>query len=498
MEDELLETYSHWINGAYHESSGREWMDTMDPYSGQAWAKIPLGVAADADLAVSAAKKAMTSGAWASMSATQRGKIMRRIGDLTLQHADRLAELEVRDNGKLLAEMRGAINNVAEIWYYYAGLADKIQGAVMPIEKSGMIGLTQREPIGVVLALTAWNAPLNFLALKCAPAIAAGCAVVVKPSEFSSVSSLFFASLTQEAGLPDGVLNVVTGLGQSIGAPLVEHPDVAMITFTGSDTTGAKVYEAAARHMKRVALELGGKSPNIVFADADLDLAVAGAVSGIFGGGGQMCTAGSRLLVQNSILESFTDRLVSSARSIKLGDPMDPTTQMGPMSTTPQYHKVLEYIDIAYQDGARCVLGGKPASGPGIQGGQFVEPTIFVDVSNAMRIAREEVFGPVLSVIGFEDEAQAIAIANDTPYGLAAGVWTRDTGRVFRMAKALEVGTVWGNTYRTYSYMMPFGGMKKSGIGREMGIEAVEEFLETKSVMISIADAAPQNNFIPR
>lgn len=493
-----METYSHWIRGAYQEPSGREWMETFNPYSGEAWAKIPLGVSADADQAVAAARQAMRSGPWSTMSATQRGKIMRRIGDLTIEYAEQLAHLEVCDNGKLLAEMRGAISNVAEIWYYYAGLADKIQGATMPIEKPGTVGLTLREPVGVVLALTAWNAPLNFLALKCAPALAAGCAVVVKPSEFSSVSSLFFASLTKQAGLPDGVLNVVTGLGPDIGAPLVEHPDVAMVTFTGSDTTGAKVYQTAARHMKRVALELGGKSPNIVFADADLDAAVAGAVSGIFGGGGQMCTAGSRLLVQNSILESFTERLVASARSIKLGDPMEPSTQMGPMSTTPQYQKVLDYIKIAHEDGARCVLGGKPASGPGIQGGQFVEPTIFVGVSNTMRIAREEVFGPVLSVIGFEDEAEAIAIANDTPYGLAAGVWTRDTGRVFRMAKALDVGTVWGNTYRTYSYMMPFGGMKKSGIGREMGIEAVEEFLETKSVMVSIADAAPQNNFIPR
>ncbi len=330
------------------------------------------------------------------------------------------------------------------------------------------------------------------------PALAAGCAAVVKPSEYSSISSLEFAQLTRQAGLPDGVLNVVTGLGSDIGAPLVEHPDVAMVTFTGSDLTGTKVYETAARHMKRVALELGGKSPNIVFEDADLELAVAGAVSGIFGGGGQMCTAGSRLLVQSSILETFTERLLESARSVRLGNPMDPATQMGPMSTAPQYRKVLEYIEIALGEGAHCILGGKPATGPGLTGGQFVEPTIFVGVSNGMRIAQEEVFGPVLSVIAFEDEAEAISIANDIPYGLAAGVWTRDTGRLFRMSKALEVGTVWGNTYRTYSYMMPFGGMKRSGIGREMGIEAVDEFLETKSLMISIADARPGNNFIPR
>jgi aldehyde dehydrogenase (NAD+) len=309
---------------------------------------------------------------------------------------------------------------------------------------------------------------------------------------------LEFAALTKAAGLPDGVLNVVTGLGQDIGAPLVEHPDVSMVTFTGSDITGAKVYAAAARHMKRVTMELGGKSPNIVFADADLQLAVAGAISGIFGGGGQMCTAGSRLLVQNSIKDQFTKLLVEAARSVRVGDPMDSATQMGPMSTAPQYQKVLDYIQVAHADGARCILGGKPAQGPGIIGGQFVEPTIFTDVSNDMRIAQEEVFGPVLSIIGFDDEAQAVEIANDSLYGLAAGVWTQDVGKLFRVSKELKAGTVWGNTYRTYSYMMPFGGMKQSGIGRESGIEAINEYLETKSLMVSIAQSHPLNIFVPR
>lgn len=493
-----MKTYSHWIDGQFVEPSSRAWLDTIDPYQGEPWARIPSGNAADASAAVAAAKKAMSRGPWATMSATARGKILRRIGDMTLESIDRLAQLEVRDNGKLLAEMTGAVKNVAEIWYYYAGLADKVEGSVMPLEKAGMMGMTSKEPIGVVLALTAWNAPLNFLALKCAPALAAGCSVVIKPSEFSSVSSLEFAALTKAAGLPDGVLNVVTGLGQDIGAPLVEHPDVSMVTFTGSDITGAKVYAAAARHMKRVTMELGGKSPNIVFADADLELAVAGAISGIFGGGGQMCTAGSRLLVQNSIKDQFTKLLVEAARSVRVGDPMDSATQMGPMSTAPQYQKVLDYIQVAHADGARCILGGKPAQGPGIIGGQFVEPTIFTDVSNDMRIAQEEVFGPVLSIIGFDDEAQAVEIANDTLYGLAAGVWTQDVGKLFRVSKELKAGTVWGNTYRTYSYMMPFGGMKQSGIGRESGIEAINEYLETKSLMVSIAQSHPLNIFVPR
>jgi acyl-CoA reductase-like NAD-dependent aldehyde dehydrogenase len=321
---------------------------------------------------------------------------------------------------------------------------------------------------------------------------------VVKPSEFASASTLELAKLMSEAGLPDGVFNVVTGLGPEVGAALVENPDVAKIAFTGSDVTGKKIYETAARSMKRVALELGGKSPNIVFDDADLDLAAAGVVSGIFGAAGQMCSAGSRLLVHSSIKESFTEKLIELAATIRLGDPMDPNTNVGPIATPPQYEKVLQYIDIAHKDGARCVFGGKPATGPGLVGGQFVEPTIFVDVTNDMRIAQEEVFGPVLSIIEFSDEKEAVQIGNDVAYGLVAGVWTKSIGRALRMSKALHVGTVWINTYRTYSYMLPFGGTKHSGLGREHGIEAVDEFLETKSVVISTDDDAPTNAFVMR
>lgn len=490
--------YNMFIDGQSVGPAGGEWIESVDPYRGEAWAEIPRGGPEDAARAVAAATRAMTTGPWASMSATARGAILRRIGDLVARDADRLARVEVRDNGKLLAEMDGQLKAISEYWHYYAGLADKIEGAVVPVAKPDTLAYTLREPVGVVAALTAWNSPVMFATMKAAPALAAGCAVVVKPSEFASVSTLELAALVQEAGLPDGVFNVVTGYGQEVGAALVEHPDVAKVTFTGSDATGARIYEAAARGMKRVSLELGGKSPNIVFADADLDAAAAGAISGIFGAAGQMCIAGSRLLVQNSIREAFTQRLVDIASRIRLGDPMSPETNVGPITTPPQYQKVLHYIDVAKGEGARCILGGRPATGPGIRGGQFVEPTIFTDVRNSMRIAQEEVFGPVLSIIGFEDEAEAIAIGNDVAYGLVAGVWTQSIARATRMSRAMKVGTVWVNTYRAYSPMMPFGGRKGSGLGRESGIEAVHEYLETKSVFISTSDAPAADPFVMR
>ncbi len=491
-----MKTYQHFIDGQYVDPLGGEWIDTVNPYSGEAWARIPNGCERDVDRAVLAARRAMTEGPYAKMTPTQRGKLMLKLADLVAANAERLAQVEVRDNGKLYSEMKGQLDYHPEWWRYYGGLADKVEGAVMPIDKPDHFGFTTHEPIGVVGALTAWNSPLLFVAWKCAPAIAAGCAVVVKPSEFASASTLEFAALTREAGFPDGVFNVVTGLGASTGSALVDHPDVAKITFTGSDTTGARIYAQAAKTMKRVTLELGGKSPNIVFADCDLDKAAAGAISGIFAATGQTCIAGSRLLVQNSIREDFIERVAKLGATARRGDPMKPDTNIGPVTTPPQYRKILDYIDIARQEGARCILGGKPATDQ--PGGQFVEPTIFVDVTPQMRIAREEVFGPVLSVIGFEDEAEAIRIANDTIYGLAAGIWTENIGRAMRVSRAIKAGTVWVNTYRSISYMMPFGGMKHSGIGRESGIESIRGYLETKSTLISYAEGAPANPFVMR
>lgn len=493
-----MKNYSHFIDGKYVEPIGGKWIDSIDPYLGEPWARVPQGCARDVNAAVAAASRAMRSGPWSKMNATERGKLMLRLADLVAQNAERLAEMEVRDNGKLLAEMRGQLNYHPEWWRYFGGLADKIEGAVMPIDKPDMLAFTRQEPIGVVGVLTAWNSPLLFVAWKCAAAIAAGCAVVIKPSEFASVSTLEFAALTKEAGFPDGVFNVVAGLGTEAGSALVDHPDVAKITFTGSDATGARIYAQAAKSLKRVSLELGGKSPNIVFEDCDLDLAASGVISGIFAATGQTCIAGSRLLVQNSIREEFTQRVATLGASARKGNPMSPDTNIGPVTTPAQYKKVLDYLEIAKAEGARCILGGGPATSSELPGGQFVEPTIFVDVTPDMRIAREEVFGPVLSIIGFDDEVEAIELANNTIYGLAAGIWTTNIGRAMRVSAALKAGTVWVNTYRMISYMMPFGGMKQSGIGRESGIDSIREFLETKSTWLSFSQNAPSNPFILR
>ena len=492
-----LTRYQMFIGGEWVDAASGENFDSDNPYTGQAWAAIPRGRADDADRAVQAAHKAFTSGEWPKLNATRRGALLRRLGDLIAEKSKFLAEIEVRDNGKLYAEMSAQTAYMAQWYYYFGGLADKIEGSVIPIDKPDTFNFTRHEPLGVVAMIIPWNSPLLLLAWKLAPALAAGNTVVVKPSEYTSASALEFMKLVDAAGFPPGVVNVVTGFGAEVGMPLVEHPKVAKVAFTGSDATGQKIYETAARGLKRVTMELGGKSPNIVFDDAHLDNAVKGVISGIFAATGQTCIAGSRLLVQRSIHDAFVEKLVAFAKTAKMGDPMSLDTQVGPVTNPPQFEKILKYLEIAKGEGAQAVLGGARASRPECGNGWFVEPTIFTGVNNAMRIAQEEVFGPVLSVIPFEDEEEAVAIGNDVVFGLAAGVWTQSMRRALQMSERLQAGTVWVNTYRAVSYLSPFGGYKRSGIGRESGQEMIREYLQTKSVWISTALEVP-NPFIMR
>ena len=489
--------YQMYIDGHFTDAASGRWFDSTNPFTGEVWGQIAQGDATDADRAVDAAHRAFTTGPWPQLTASQRGALMRTLGDLIARDARKLAETEVRDNGKLIAEMAGQLQYVPQWFYYFGGLADKMQGAVIPLDKKGYFNFTRLEALGVVVAITPWNSPLLLSAWKIAPALAAGCTIVLKPSEFTSASTLEFVKLVEEAGFPPGVVNVVTGFGTDVGAPLVEHPLVRKIAFTGSDTTGRAIGQLAARHLKHVSLELGGKSANIVFDDANLDDAVNGAVSGIFAATGQTCIAGSRLLLQASIHDQFIDRLIALASTARMGDPMRMDTQVGPITTRPQYDKVLRYIEIAKADGATLRLGGAPANRPECGSGWFIEPTIFSGVTNNMRIAQEEVFGPILSIIPFTDEDDAVAIANDSRFGLGAGVWTSDIGRAFRMSERIQAGTVWVNTYRTVSYMSPFGGYKDSGVGRENGMDAIREYLQVKSVWINTG-AATANPFTMR
>lgn len=490
-----MKKYEIYVDSTWGPSSSGEYFETENPYTGKPWALIPKCNAEDVDRAVKTAFDAYDSGPWAEMTATNRGALLRKLGDLIAENAELLADAEVADNGKLKAEMHGQMKYLPQWFYYFGGLADKVEGANIPIDKPGFFNFTQYEPLGVVAIITPWNSPLLLASWKIAPALAAGNTVVIKPSEYTSASMLEFARLVDQAGFPKGVFNVVTGFGHDVGTALVEHPKVARIGFTGGEIGGVKVYEAAARGLKTVSLELGGKSPNIVFADANIDNAVRGAVSGIFAATGQTCMAGSRLLVHESIHDVFVEKLLTLAKTAKMGNPMDSDTTVGPVTTRPQYEKVLNYINVAKSEGAKCVLGGAPATRKECGDGWFVEPTIFTGVDNSMRIAQEEVFGPVLSIIKFKTDEEAIRIANDVMYGLAAGVWTQDIGRALTMAKKIRAGTVWINAYRVVSYMTPFGGFKRSGIGRENGQEMIKEYLQVKSVWINTNKEIP-NPFV--
>jgi aldehyde dehydrogenase (NAD+) len=493
-----LQTYQVFIDGEWREAADGGRFDTTNPYTNEAWASIPRCNATDVNLAVESAYRAAFASEWTTTTASMRGALLHKLGDIIAQNAEELARVEVADNGKLINEMLGQMRYLPQWFYYFGGLADKIQGAVIPVDKPDNFNFTKHEPLGVVAAILPWNSPLLLLAWKMAPALAAGNTLVVKPSEYTSASTLKLAQLVEQAGFPKGVFNVVTGFGDEVGASLVEHPKVAKIAFTGGDAGGRAVYAAAAKHLKPVTLELGGKSPNIVFDDANFDNAVKGVISGIFAATGQTCLAGSRLLVQRSIHDKFVAALVDFASTAVMGDPMSTSTQVGPVTTPVQFEKIMHYIDVAKADGATLVLGGKQSARAECGDSPwFVEPTIFTGVNNAMRIAQEEVFGPVLAVIPFDDEAEAIAIANDSKFGLAAGIWTQSMQRALTVSNALRCGTVWVNTYRAVSYMSPFGGYKQSGLGRENGIDAIYEYLQTKSIWISTAEEIP-NPFVMR
>lgn len=492
-----MQTYKMFIDGKWVDSANGETLETFNPFTGEPWALIPKGRKDDAEMAVAAAHKAFTSGPWPRLTASDRGHLLRKLGDLIAESAERLARTEVTDNGKLVNEMLFQLKYIPQWYYYFGGLADKIEGTVIPIDKPETFNYTRNEPLGVCVGITPWNSPLLLLAYKLAPALAAGNTFVAKPSEFTSASTLEFAKLVEQAGFPPGVFNVVTGFGADVGETLTTHKHVAKIAFTGSEGTGRKIGEMAARSFKKVTLELGGKSPHIVFADAEIDNAVNGVISGIFAATGQTCIAGSRLLVERKIHDQFLEKVITLAKTARMGDPLSTSTQVGPVTTPPQLEKILDYIDIAKAEGAECLIGGGRPSNPELGKGWFVEPTIFAGVKNSMRIAQEEVFGPVLAVIPFDTEEEAIHIANDTNYGLAAGFWTQDMRRMLRVSAAIQAGTVWVNTYRTISYMSPLGGYKHSGIGRENGMASIQNYLQTKSVMISTAENVA-NPFIMR
>jgi aldehyde dehydrogenase (NAD+) len=473
-----------FINGSWVNAQSGATLRSMDPFTGNDWAEVPNGDASDVERAVAAARHAFDEGPWPRLTGVERARLMRRLATLLEERGEELAAMEVFDNGKLLREMSGQLQNLPGYYHYFAGAADKIGGDVVASSKPNFFVYQLLEPVGVVAAVTAWNSPLLLLSYKLAPALAAGCTFVLKPASQTPVSALGFARLVEEAGFPPGVFNVVTGSGSAVGEPLVAHRGIDKVAFTGSEATGIRVAQLAAGHLAPASLELGGKSANIVFADSDLDAAVNGVIAGIFAAAGQTCVAGSRLVVEDAIHDEFVDRIVDRAKSIRLGDPLLADTEMGPMAFPAQRDKVLEYIEIGRNEGAQLATGGGV---PGTLGpGLFVEPTIFVDVRNDMRIAREEIFGPVLSVLRFRDEPDAVRIANDNPQGLAAGLWTRDIQRAHRMVRQLKVGTVWINAYRIVNYDVPFGGYKASGYGRENGLEGLRGYLHTKSVWVEL------------
>jgi aldehyde dehydrogenase (NAD+) len=478
-----LRTGKLLINGKWQEARSGKYFDTLNPATGEVLAQVAEGDREDIDLAVRAARKAFEEGPWPAMSATERGKLLYKLAQLIRDHGEELAMLETLNNGKPISDARNIdVPLVADCFEYYAGWANKIHGETVPVP-GPFLNYTLREPVGVIGQIVAWNFPMVLAAWKMAPALAAGNTVVLKPAEQTPLTALRLGELCLEAGFPEGVVNVVPGFGPTAGGALVSHPEVDKIAFTGEYITGQTIMREAAGTLKRLSLELGGKSPNIVFADADIDAAVAGSMMGIFWNQGEVCCAGSRLFLQESIHDRFVEKLLDMTKTMKVGDPLQPDTKVGALISQEHLNKVMRYVHAGQEEGAKLLTGGDQP----MKRGFFVSPTVFDDVKDNMKVAREEIFGPVLSVIRFRDVEEVVGRANNTFYGLAAAVWTKDVGKAHTLARKLKAGTVWVNTYNVISSLSPFGGYKMSGFGRELGVHALESYTQVKSVWVSMA-----------
>jgi betaine-aldehyde dehydrogenase len=474
-----------FINGEWAAGNSGKTFPVYDPSTEQVIAEVPDGNSHDVDRAVAAAKDAFENGPWSASTGQERGRVLFKLADTVRANLPALAELEARNSGKPIVEAEFDITDVATCFEYYGGLATKISGQVNPVPDNAL-SLSLKEPVGVAGQIIPWNYPLLMAAWKLAPALAAGCTCVLKPAEQTPLTVLELAKHFEACGIPNGVVNIVTGLGETAGAPLVQHPDVNKIAFTGSASVGKQIVKMAADTVKRVTLELGGKSPNIFFADADFEAAIDGALFGVFINQGEVCSAGSRILVQRSIYSKFVEAMTEKAKNIKLGPPLERDTKMGPLVSREQYDRVCSYLEVGKKEAKLASGGERPKD---FAKGYYVSPTIFYDVDNSARIAREEIFGPVASVIPFDDEADAIKIANDSPYGLAAAVWTRDIYKAFRAVKKIRAGIVWVNHMQPTYVEAPWGGFKQSGFGRELGPWGLEEYLETKLVHVNLNEA---------